>query len=131
VHDDAVPLELLPDERTEFGVDRGKDIGKLLDDGHGEPARPQGLRHLEPDVAGADDDRGLGRSRQRFVQDEAVADGVQLKDAVSVEAGDRRTEWLGSGRDHQLVVLELVFPAVGVGCGECSRTCVDPLGRVL
>ena len=83
-HGDAVPLELLAHQDAELRIDRGQDIRKLLDDPHGEPARPQGLRHLEPDVAGADDDRALGPSRQRLVQHEAVADRVQLKDALAL-----------------------------------------------
>ena len=83
------------------------------------------------DVPGADDDRALGPPRQRFVQREAVADRVQLKDTLAIETRNRRTDRFGSRRDEQLVVAELVLPAVGIRRRDRVRACVDRPGRVL
>jgi hypothetical protein len=56
------------DELSEFSVDRREDGRQLLDQGDVEPSRPQGLGHLEPDVAGTHDHRPLGPTREHLVE---------------------------------------------------------------
>ena len=65
---DAVALEFGVDERAEFGIDGGENLGELLDLGDGEAAGGEAFGHLEADVTGADDHGSLdaGRSRVRI-----------------------------------------------------------------
>lgn len=56
----ALSREDLAHPGAERGVDRGQDLAEPLDDRHGQASRLQRLGHLEPDVAGPDDQRRPG-----------------------------------------------------------------------
>lgn len=81
------------------------------------PRVPQGLGHLEPDVASADDYRALRTIAEYGVEREAVADRVQLADAVAVDAWNRWPDGPGACGDDQLVVAKIVLdPVAGARC---------------
>ena len=67
-------MELGADERAELGIYGGKNLRELLDLGHGEAAVRERFGHLEPDVAGADDDRPT---------DLAVLEGAHQRERVA------------------------------------------------
>ena len=81
------------------------------DDGH--PPVVQRLDHLEPDVAGAHDDRpadapGIEEGAKR----DGVLEGAHREDPFVVDAGKRRHDRCPArGHDHR-VVVEAVLPAV-------------------
>jgi hypothetical protein len=130
-HLDAVLFQLGADERSELGVDRWQHCGELLDDSYRKPARSQGFGHLEPDVTGADDNGGLRHSSERGVEEEAIADGVQLVDAWAVDAGHGRSHRSGTRRDYQLVVAKSLLASLGSLQRDCPRPRFDPGCRVL
>ena len=53
---DAAGGEVAGEEVGELGVDGRHDLVALLDERDPQPSGGQGLRHLQADVAGADDD---------------------------------------------------------------------------
>ena len=59
---DAVVGKLGVDERAKLGIDGREYLGQLFHLGHRQPAGGEGFRHLEADVAGADDQRARRRA---------------------------------------------------------------------
>ena len=66
---DAVGSELLVDEGAEFGVEGGEHLPAALELGHVQAAGSEGLRHLQADVPGADDDHVPFRQDARPADD--------------------------------------------------------------
>ena len=105
--------------RAEVGVDGGQHLRKLLDHRDDQAAGAEGFGHLQPDVAGAHDDRRPWLSIQGLRQRERVGHRVQdvhtLGRTELVEAGDRRPDRHGPGADDELVVGDQL---VGSVCGR-------------
>ena len=119
-HVHAVVGELSVDEGADLGVDGGEHLGELLHLGHRQPTGHEGLGHLQPDVAGADDDgAGRGALLEGAHDGEGVPHGMQEMDPVvdsqGVGAGepiDGRADRHGPGADDQLVVGKKLLVAV-------------------
>jgi hypothetical protein len=79
------------------------DLRSGLDERRGDVALDERLRHLEPDVAAADDDRALVLAAARQLGPEALR-GVDGPHRLRrLRAGDRRRDRLGAGRQDELV----------------------------
>jgi hypothetical protein len=130
VHADAVLLEFGADERAEVGIDRREDSRELLDDGDVQSACAECFGHLEADVAGTDDRGALRSTREGRVEDEAVADRVQLVDPFALNAGHSWPHRLGAGRDDQRLVAQLLLTPISSD-RDCARVGVDPFCGVL
>jgi hypothetical protein len=116
---DAVLDELGADQAAQLRVDGGEDLGQLLDLGDREPPRDQGLRHLQPDVAGPDDRRprrcGVpegSHHREGVVHSQArvVADNI----AATIQ-GRRAT---ASFDGHGGCFIDTGFGKAGYGSGD-------------
>ena len=79
----AVPLELAANDSPSSGSTVGSTVGSCSTTVTASPRCVERFRHLEADVAGADDDGALRRSGESAVEHEAVAHGVQLVDALA------------------------------------------------
>ena len=116
-------------EDRQFRVERGKYFGAALQLGHLDATGGEALRHLEPDVTGADDD---GRARVAFgevgIEREGVPHGMddvyavvgsELVETVDAGVGGQR-----AGADDQLVVVDDGL-AVVVTDGESLVSDID------
>jgi hypothetical protein len=118
-------VELGVHEGSQLGVDGRQHLGGLLDQRDCEAALREGLRHLEPDVACADDDRA-SRPAEGTVERKGVLHRVQQVDAGQVEPGEARADRRRAGGDDQGVVVEL---AGAVRHSACVR--IDGRRRVV
>ncbi len=73
---DAVAIEFGMHQGAEFRIDGRQHLGEHLDMGDGNASDGQPFGHLEPDVASADDEGGLGS--------DPVDDGMQPKRAPEI-----------------------------------------------
>ena len=95
-----------------------------VDDGHGAALRGDAARCLEPEQAAADDGRVLRAAGGRGADRLAVLGPAEGVHAGQVDAGDRRHERLGAGREDELVVgqraavVEREAPGLGVDRGH-------------
>ena len=131
---DAVAFEFGVHQGAEFGIDGGQHLGEHLDLGDRDASGGQPFGHLQTDVAGADDESGLGLDPvDAGGQGEGVAHGMQqmhpVGGAEGVEAVDRRPHGHGSGADHQRVVVDHRFAAVSVPDQEALSGDVDGGGE--
>ncbi len=115
----------------------GKYLGQLLHLDDRQPAKDQGVGHLQADVTGADDDRA-----GRFGLFEGAHDGkgvahrveqvhavIGANSARAGQAADRGPDRDRSRADDQLVVGEQFLGAVGGGDEQLAGGDVDPACR--
>jgi hypothetical protein len=77
--------QLVGNEGAELGVDGGGDLGESFELGDGDASGGEGFRHLEADVAGANDDR---RGDVASLEGAEAVEGVAHR-AEEVDAGVR------------------------------------------
>jgi hypothetical protein len=138
-HLDSVAGQLVVDERAKFRVDGRKHLGQLFHLRYREPAGSERLGHLEADVAGADDQRALGRPglegphelkrvADRVEQVNAVRDAKRIATAKPVDCGLDRSS---AGADDQRVVFHHLFLTLRVCDEQFAAVRVDAMcGRV-
>lgn len=130
MHVDAVLHELLVHQDRKLGVDRREHLGAALQLGHPHAARPEPLRHLQADVAGADDHRAARcTTGEVCVQREGVPHRVDDVDAVLgaklTQARDAGEGGQCAGADDELVVRDLRLPVL-VEDRQAALVGVDP-----
>ena len=118
----AVLDQVALDEARHLRVERRHDLVQLLDERHLEPEVGEVLHHLQADEPAADHHRALRlrhdlepgvrvhpgpalrAALQPLADGPGVRDGPHGEDPGQVDAGKRRADRGGAGRQHQLVV---------------------------
>ena len=119
-------------DRREFWVEGGEDFGAALQLGHLDASAGEAFCHLEPDIPGADDDRGARVTFGEVGSSAKVSpiewmtctpsSGPACRDLDAGEGGKR------AGADDQLVVVDDGF-AVSVLHGELLAGDIDSGGE--
>ena len=104
---DAVAAQLVLDQLRDLRLAAREDAVAGLDHRHLGACRPERLRHLQADVAGADDCRPTnGPAGDELLYGSAALQGTKGKDAGEGQARNAGDDRLGAGGDDELVVVE-------------------------
>jgi hypothetical protein len=103
-HLDPETAQHVGEHGAHLGVECPRNLLVAVDDRDRDPTVRHRLRHLEPDVAAADDDGVVVRMADDVVaQHDPVADRLDPEDPVGPGVRQRRAARHRAGRDHELV----------------------------
>ena len=121
---DPVVLEPLGEQRAGLGIEAREQMGVVLDERDLRAHPPEELRELHTHRATAEDDETLG--------DRACPDRLAIRPVLDVsEPVDGRNGGFGSGRDDELVVLELALADRDDTRAEHASIAAHELGSLL
>jgi hypothetical protein len=107
----TIPLQFLPDHKAERWINRRQHRLATAKQGDVKPSLPEGIRHLQPDIARANEHRPFGLTfGQAPVNRKTVLDRMKQEDPVERAPWKIRAYWRRPGCDDQAVIADDLFP---------------------